>query len=51
MFDYGGFKYASKEEVIEKSIRFWAGPCSVERPMLPDSPGAGVENFDVSNHR
>ncbi|MEQ1524361.1 MAG: aminotransferase class III-fold pyridoxal phosphate-dependent enzyme, partial [Aestuariivirga sp.] len=23
MFDYGGFKYASKEEVIEKSIRFW----------------------------
>ncbi len=23
MFDYGGFKYRSKEEVIEKSIRFW----------------------------
>ena len=23
MFDYGLFKYASKEEVIEKSIRFW----------------------------
>jgi putrescine aminotransferase len=23
MFDYGGFKYASKQEVIEKSIRFW----------------------------
>ena len=23
MFDYGGFKFASKEEVIEKSIRFW----------------------------
>ncbi len=23
MFDYGGFKYASKEEVIEKSVRFW----------------------------
>jgi putrescine aminotransferase len=23
MFEYGGFKYASKEEVIEKSIRFW----------------------------
>ena len=23
MVDYGGFKYASKEEVIEKSIRFW----------------------------
>jgi acetylornithine/succinyldiaminopimelate/putrescine aminotransferase len=23
MFDYGGIKYASKEEVIEKSIRFW----------------------------
>jgi acetylornithine/succinyldiaminopimelate/putrescine aminotransferase len=23
MFDFGGFKYASKEEAIEKSIRFW----------------------------
>jgi putrescine aminotransferase len=23
MFDFGGFKYASKQEVIEKSIRFW----------------------------
>ena len=23
MFDYGGFKFASKEELIEKSIRFW----------------------------
>jgi putrescine aminotransferase len=23
MFDYGGFKYQSKAEVIEKSVRFW----------------------------
>jgi putrescine aminotransferase len=23
MFDYGGFRYQSKQEVIEKSIRFW----------------------------
>ena len=23
MFDFGGFRYASKEEVIEKSVRFW----------------------------
>ena len=23
MFDYGGFKFESKQEVIEKSIRYW----------------------------